>query len=32
MIDQIRYVGTARGLRAYLEVLINSCLKLGLEI
>jgi hypothetical protein len=27
-----RYVGTARGLHDYLQVLIASCLKLGIEV
>jgi hypothetical protein len=32
MTHQIRYVGTAAGLRAYLQVLINTCLKLELPL
>jgi hypothetical protein len=32
MITPIRYVGTAQGLRAYLQVLINTCLLLHLEL
>lgn len=27
-----RYVGTAEGLKAYLELLINTCLQLNLEV